>query len=129
MKTPPNPTKNSVEWTVFALSTVVILSMTASLVWFALRDEKGPPMLDVKTGSPEVQDGWLRIPVVVTNSGHSVATNVRVSVSGRSGPKIREGSFTIGFIPREATREGVVTFQGLDVPVDMKCEVIGYETP
>ena len=129
MNPPANSTKNLLEWAVFAMSTVLIIAVTACLAWFALRDEEGPPRLEVKTGAPEVENGWVRIPVMVSNTGHRVAANVRVVVSGRSGPKIREGSFTIGFIPQEGTREGVVTFQGADVPVDLKCEVIGYETP
>lgn len=129
MNPPANSTKNLLEWAVFAMSTVLIIAVTACLAWFALRDEEGPPRLEVKTGVPEVENGWVRIPVMVSNSGHRVAANVRVVVSGRSGPTIREGSFTIGFIPQEGTREGVVTFQGADVPVDLKCEVIGYETP
>lgn len=130
MNPPANTTtKNLLEWAVFAMSTVLILAVTACLVWFALRNELGPPRLDAKTGAPEVQAGWIHIPVRVSNSGHRVAANVRVVVSGRLGAGIREGSFTIGFIPQGGTGEGVVTFQGEDVPVDLKCEVIGYETP
>ncbi|MEY3895662.1 MAG: hypothetical protein RLZZ214_1181, partial [Verrucomicrobiota bacterium] len=94
MKPPANPTKNPLEWAVFAMSTVLIIAVTACLVWFAFRDEQGPPRLDAKTGSPEVQAGWIHIPVRVSNSGHQVAANVRVVVSGQSGVKIREGSFT-----------------------------------
>lgn len=129
MNPPANSTKNLLEWAVFAMSTVLIIAVTACLAWFALRDEEGPSRLEVKPGAPEVENGWVRIPVMVSNLGHRVAANVRVVVSGRSGPTIREGSFTIGFIPQGGTREGVVTFQGADVPVDLKCEVIGYETP
>ena len=121
--------KNPLEWVVFALSTVLIISVTACLAWFALHDDEGPPRLNVKTGSPELEDGWVRIPVIVNNSGRRVAANVRVVVSGRSGSKFHEGSFTIDFIPEGSTREGEVTFQGADVPSDVKCEVIGYETP
>ena len=130
MNSSPEPaTKNFLEWTVFGLSGVIVLGVLGSLSYAALRVNGRPAMLRAVIDLPSVENGWVRVPVSVTNSGHRVAANVQVQVSAGSGGDKREGGFTIDFVPREGTHKGSVSFEGTELPQDLKCEVLGYSEP
>ena len=130
MKPAPEPaTKNFLEWTVFGLSGVIVLGVLGSLTYAALKVDGRPAMLRAVVDMPSVENGWVRVPVSVTNVGHRVAANVQVQVSAGTGENKREGGFTIDFVPREGTRKGSVSFEGTEMPPDLKCEVVGYSEP
>lgn len=127
--TPDQPTKNPLEWTVFAISGVLVAATFALLAMAALQVKEGPPRLHAETGPPVMLSGWVRIPVTVTNSGDRVAANVQVQVRAGSGSNEREGGFTLDFVPRGASRTGSVSFKSSEVPPGIECEVLGCEEP
>lgn len=126
---PEHTTKNLLEWTVFGISSLLVLTILILLAKTAIEVKDGPARLRAQTGTPAVKDGWLRIPVTVTNDGESVAANVEVQVCIGSGAERREAGFSIDFVPRGATRNGAVSFKGGQPPTDLECEVLGYEEP
>lgn len=122
-------TKNALEWTVFGISLVLVLATLGLLVSAAIFTGKGPARLSVRTGESHVDGGRLVIPVTVINKGAEVAENVEVSVTVGEGDARQEASFTLDFVPRDATREGVVSFPadaGKDAPVS---RIVGYSKP
>lgn len=130
MKPSPEPaTKNFLEWTVFGLSGAIVLGVLGSLTYAALRVDGSPATLRAVVDRPSVENGWIRVPVSVTNVGQRVAANVQVQVSAGTGEDKREGGFTIDFVPRRGTRKGSVSFEGTELPPDLKCEVLGYSEP
>jgi uncharacterized protein (TIGR02588 family) len=126
---PLHHTKNALEWTVFGISSSLILATLSFLVWQAVRIEDGPARLSVKTAAPIIENGFVRIPVEVTNAGHGVASAVEIVVSGTTAGEAREAAFTLDFVPRGATRRGHVSFRGSEIPTGVKCEVTGYQEP
>ncbi len=127
--TPENPTKNLLEWTVFGISTVLVLAALAFLTIASVRVDDGPAEMRAVAGSPVSKDGWLRIPVTVRNHGQSVAANVEVRVTLGSGEAKREAGFTVDFVPRGGSRTGAVSFRDVGGPLELECEVLGYEEP
>lgn len=129
VSTPENPTKNLLEWTVFGLCAVIVLTTLVCLSLAAVRVEDGPPEMRAEAGEPVAKDGWLRIPVTVRNEGQKVAANVEVKVCIGSGEAKREAGFTLDFVPRGGSRSGAVSFRDTGGPLEMECEVLGYEEP
>lgn len=127
--TPENPTKNLLEWTVFGISTVLVLVTLTLLAISTFQVEDGPAEMRAEAGTPVSKDGWIRIPVTVKNNGQRVAANVEVKVCLGHGEAKREAGFTIDFVPRGGTRTGAVSFRETGEPVVLECEVLGYEEP
>jgi uncharacterized protein (TIGR02588 family) len=130
MNSSPYPTtKNLLEWTVFGISSAIVLTTLVLLMMAAITVKKGPARIRAGTGKPVVENGWLRIPVTVTNDGESVAANVDVQVTIGSGADQRDAGFSVDFVPRGATRTGSVSFKGTELPQNVECGVLGYEEP
>ncbi len=127
--TPEKPTKNLLEWTVFAISTALVVAVLAFLATASLRVEDGPAEMRAEAGKPVAKDGWLRIPVMVRNDGHRVAANVEVRVTIGTGEAMHEAGFTVDFVPRGGSRTGAVSFKEMEEPLELECEVLGYEEP
>jgi len=127
--TPENPAKNLLEWIVFGISLLLVLSVLGFLAMAAARVEDGPPELLAKAGTPETKDGWTRIPVTVENKGNRVASNVEVRVCTGTGEARQEAGFTLDFVPRGASRAGAVSFKHTGEALALECEVLGYEEP
>ena len=126
---PDQTTKNALEWTVFGISSVLVLATLLFLTMAAITVKKGPARLRAETGKPVVENGRLRIPVTVTNDGDHVAANVDVQVSIGSGAERQDAGFSIDFVPRGASRNGSVSFKGTELPQNLECGVLGYEEP
>lgn len=127
--TPENPTKNLLEWIVFGICAVLVITVLALLSMAALQVEDGPPVMRADAGPPVSKDGWLTIPVTVRNEGHKVAANVEVRVCIGTGEEKREAGFTVDFVPRGGSRSGAVSFKDMGGSQELECEVLGYEEP
>ncbi|RYD37073.1 MAG: hypothetical protein EOP87_04250 [Verrucomicrobiaceae bacterium] len=127
--TPENPTKNLLEWTVFGICALLVITVLALLSAAAFQVEDGPPVMRAEAGKPTSQDGWITIPVIVRNEGERVAANVEVKVCMGTGEEKREAGFTVDFVPRGGSRSGAVSFRDMGGSMDLECEVLGYEEP
>jgi uncharacterized protein (TIGR02588 family) len=121
--------KNLLEWTVFALSTVLVAAIVATLGLDALRWQEGPARLEIVKGDAKVEDGQLRMPIHVTNRGETVAINVNVEVADTSSAAGKTATVSFDFIPRGATREGRVIFPPGQDPATLEARISGYELP
>jgi uncharacterized protein (TIGR02588 family) len=123
--------KNWLEWAVFGVALVLILSALGFLVYDAATLGKRPPSIEVRTGEPEQHSFNYLIPVVVTNHGDETAEGVQIEVVLEQGGEERErAEFTVAFVPRGSTREGWVAFQTDPRTVEqIKARVLGYEKP
>lgn len=122
-------TKNALEWTVFAISLILVIGTIGLLVNAALKTKPSPPRLRVESGQSETVNGRITIPIRVINDGGQVAENVDVSVTLGEGPDQQEAGFTIDFIPHQGTRKGAVSFQATGGPIEPKIAILGYSTP
>ncbi len=125
--------KNWVEWAVFAVGLVLVLSALVYLVYDGATMTSDPPSIEVRLGVPEQRTHNFVVPVTVTNHGDTTAEGVTVEVlfesDGASGEPAARGELTIAFLPRRATREGFVTFQRDPRGARLTARVLGYEKP
>ena len=119
--------KNALEWTVFGLSTILVLTVIVVLALDALDWKDGPARLEAKLGSPLRENGTVVVPVGVTNHGDIAAVDVQLEVEGGEGTK--PASMTLDFVPRGATRGGHVVFPGGQNPAELEVRILGYQEP
>lgn len=105
MSSESNP-RSWLENAVFAVGLVVVLALVAALVFEAVSGPSGPPVLRVRVGA----GGDVRlVPVVVENSGGSVAEAVRVEVCAAGGDPCAE--VEVPYVPVGAERRATVGFR------------------
>lgn len=126
-----NLEKNWLEWIVFAVSLVLVVSTLGYLVYDGATFGDAPPRIEFVLGTPQRQLNHFLVPVSVTNRGEQTAEGVHIEVVLESGGKEQEsGEFEIAFLPRHSTRKGWVTFQTDPRTVEqMKARVLGFEKP
>lgn len=126
-----NLEKNWLEWIVFAVSLVLVVSVLGYLVYDSATLGDTPPNFEFQVGKPQPQLNHFAVPVAVTNQGDETAEGVQVEVVLESGGKEQESAeFEIAFLPRHSTREGWVTFAADPRTVDqIKVRVLGFEKP
>jgi uncharacterized protein (TIGR02588 family) len=120
--------KNALEWTVFGLSTVLVLALVGWLLYAATLEENAEVKLTATTEEPQPMNGWHQVPVVVMNEGGVTAAGVEVVVTAMVDGKEQAGTFTIDFVPKGGTRRGAVSFKG-GQPTEVAPRVIGYSEP
>ena len=124
------PKKNWLEWIVFAVGLVLVLSTLSYLVYTGATMGNEPPSIEVRLGTPEQRTHNFIVPVTVINHGDKTAEGIRIEVLMESGGAEKaRGELEIPFLPRNATREGWVTFEQDPRNGQLKARVLGYEEP
>lgn len=126
--------KNWLEWIVFAVGLVLVLSVLAYLAYEGATMGSDPPSIEVRLGTPEARAHNFIVPVTVTNHGDETAEGITIEVTlenagGDSAVEPVRGELTIAFLARRATREGWVTFQQDPRSARLTARVLGYEKP
>ena len=122
--------KNALEWTVFAMSLVLIAGALAVLLYSGARFRSETPELTVVVGPASATPAGYRSLITVKNSGGRTAEQARVEVVLRKGEEeIERSELTFPFVPRRSLREGYVVFRN-----DPRCCVVeghaaAYEQP
>lgn len=126
-----NLEKNWLEWIVFVVSLVLVLSTLGYLVYDGATAGNIPPSVEFKLGKPQPILNHFLVPITVTNRGDETAVGVHIEVVlENSGKEQESGEFEIAFLPRHSTREGWVTFETDPRTVEqMKARVLGFEKP
>lgn len=120
--------KNALEWTVFALSSLIITSVISFLVWQIFTKTDGPPRLEIALSEPQkAGENWL-FPVDVKNKGATTALDVQVEVAWKTGGEKASLSFT--HLPREGQRRGYVVFSAKNGEnprtSELSAKILGY---
>ncbi len=124
------PGKNLLEWTVFAVSCLLLLAILIVLTVEAATWRDSPAKLATKLGIPDIKNSILLLPVEVSNDGDRVAAEVQIEIVRRSGGGEQRALFTVDFVPRHGTRRGQVSFPAEDgQPGDLKVGSVGYREP
>ncbi len=124
------PKKNWLEWSVFALSLVLILATAGILIHEQLSLGEKPAEPHLKLGRPVARDGYFAVPVTVVNRGDETAANVHLSVVLHlpDGPE-ETAEFDLPYLPRRATREAWITFRQDPRAGKLEPRVLGYQKP
>lgn len=124
------PVKNWLEWTVFAVSLVLVVAILGYLSWEAVADSGGPPDVVVELGRPRSSSAGFMVPVEVRNLGKGTAEGVRVTVIlDRAGGRAESAELDVAYLPRESRRSGWVTFAGDPGEGRLRVGPIAFEVP
>jgi uncharacterized protein (TIGR02588 family) len=121
--------KNWLEWAVFLVSLVLVLSVVGYLLYDAATAGTQEAEIEVSLGAPTASGAGFAVPVRVSNRGGQTAEGVHVEVLLRHAGGEERGEFVIAFVPRRSSREGFVTFQADPRRGQMEARVSGYEKP
>ncbi|HZB45712.1 MAG TPA: hypothetical protein VE360_10730 [Pyrinomonadaceae bacterium] len=123
--------KNWLEWVVFGVGLVLVVSTLAYLVYDGATAADTPPDVEVRLGEPRPGGAGFLVPVTVVNRGGQTAEGVTVEVvlegAGQGEPE--RGEFTVAFLPRRGTREGWVAFRSDPRAGRLTARAAGYEKP
>lgn len=104
--------KNWLEWSVFAVSSVLVVGVLSVLAYDGWTAPLTPPSLEVHVGLPEYRVGYYAVPVTVKNQGFQTAEAVQIQVQLTKHDGSKElGDLKIEFVPRQSLRRGFVTFE------------------
>ncbi len=123
--------KNWLEWSVFAVSGVVLIFIFGFLAYNAVTSEGDPPAVEVQLGTPVAQGDSFLIPVTFKNRGGQSIEDVQIDVTLiRDGIEVESASITVPFLPRQSTREGWVHFSSDPAQADdIQTQIVSYLVP
>ena len=122
--------KNALEWTVFAVSLVLIAATIAFLVRDGGSAESKTPQIEVRTGQAVQSAGMWSVPVIVTNRGDETAEQLRVEVSVlQDGRETEKAQLTFAFVPRRSSREAWALFRSDPRALKIDARATSYEKP
>ena len=121
--------KNALEWSVFAASAVVALTL-AVLVRGALREPTQTPDLTVSTGAAAATREGFRLPVIVRNDHGPTARQAKIEVTLRSGgTEIDRAELMLQFVPQQSERHGWVSFRRDPRCCEVAARAVSFEAP
>lgn len=124
------PKKNWLEWSVFALSLVLILATTGVLIREQLSLGEKPAEPHLELGQPVARDGYFAVPVTVTNRGDETAAGVHLAVVLHlPGGAEETAEFDLPYLPRHARREAWITFRQDPRAGKLEPRILGYQKP
>ena len=125
------PAKNMLEWSVFAISALLIVAVLAILIREAMTEGNRPPLLRVTTGDalPDGHGGH-RVPVTVRNDGDRTAAEAKIELAlEEGGREVERGEITLPFVPQRSSRTGWVVFKRDPKCCELLVRAIGYQQP
>jgi uncharacterized protein (TIGR02588 family) len=124
------PTKNRLEWTVFAIALVLVLATLGFLVRESIVGDRGPPEVIARLGDARPSEGGYLIPVEVANIGRGTAEDVLVPIFLDLPDGSREeAELNIAFLPRGSKRNGWVGFRDDPRRGTLSLGSIAFEVP
>jgi uncharacterized protein (TIGR02588 family) len=122
--------RNWLEWIVFSICAVIVLSVSGALVYDASVNHQKHAEIMVELGTPEVVQGGHMIPVTARNLGDSSAEEVEVEVTLTKDDGEEISSLTFPFLPRRSVRKGWVVFESDPTPpARVKARTVGFKDP
>ncbi|MFB2935223.1 hypothetical protein ACE1B6_08080 [Aerosakkonemataceae cyanobacterium BLCC-F154] len=123
--------KNWLEWIIFAVGLILVVSTLGYLIYDATTVSEAPPNIEVKIGETQPQGQNFLVPVIATNKGEQTAETVQIEVILENNGKEEESAeMEIQFLPRGAKRSGWVTFEKDPRTVEkIKTRAVGFEKP
>lgn len=123
--------KNWLEWLIFAVSLVLVVSTLGYLIYDATLSSETPPNIEVQLGETQPQGQTFLVPVIAINKGEQTAETVQIEVVlEKNGKEEESAELSIQFLPRGAKRSGWVTFETDPRTVDnIKSRAVGFEKP
>ncbi|HEY0170726.1 MAG TPA: hypothetical protein VGB98_06860 [Pyrinomonadaceae bacterium] len=121
--------KNWLEWVVFGVGLLLVVSTLAYLVYDGATAPDTPPDVEVRLGEPRPGGAGFLVPVTIFNRGGQTAGGVTVEVVLETAAEPERSEFSVAFLPRGGTREGWVAFRTDPRAGRLNARAHGYEKP
>lgn len=123
--------KNGLEWTVFTLSLLLVITIIGYLVYQVYNQKEETPDIIVETRHDPSDNNPYRYHITVYNRGGQTAETVVIEVTVKKGGKeLENAELELPFVPKESKREGWVNFSADPVLADtMEAHVVSYKKP
>jgi len=123
--------KNALEWSVFAVSGLVLLFVFGYLGYHAWTSEGEPADIDIQLGESRPQDGRYVLPLTLRNRGGQSVQDVEVEVNLLAGGVTTEtAAITMPFLPRQSARGGWIVFDSDPAQAEeIEALIVGYVAP
>ncbi len=116
-----NEQKSWLEWVVFILSAMLIVTVVGYLINDAISDANLPPDLRITLGQPIPSAHGFVVPINVVNKGDQTAQAVELEVPAGA----EQATLTYDFLSSGETRDGWVGFSQKPGR-ELKARVVGY---
>lgn len=118
------------EWVVAGLGGLLVAGLVALLVYQALIQVEGPPVIRMAVAGIEpAGEGW-HVEVTVTNDGHSTASALDLAARLKTdGQTVEEATATLDYLPQNATRHAGFYFGTDPAGHDLELVPLGYADP
>lgn len=126
-----NDQKNWLEWLVFGLSLLLLLSILGYLVYQTITHKPGEPDIYAEAKADPSKLSPNRYMVTVYNKGGATAEEVIVEfILYKAGEELEKSELQIAYSPKESKREGWVTFTSDPQAADsVIARVVSYKKP
>lgn len=121
--------KNTLEWTVFAISLALIAAVAGLLLRQQLAGAQSPPSIAVTAGAPVATAGGFAVPLDVRNDGDTTAEQVTIDVSLRWAGGEERAEATLPYVPYRSRRRAWVVFPRDPRDGRLAARVLGYREP
>ena len=123
--------KNWLEWLVFGLSLLLLLSILGYLVYQTMVHKPGEPDIYAEAKADPSRLSPNRFKVSVYNQGGATAEEVLVEfILYKTGEELEKSELLIAFSPKQSKREGWVTFTNNPQVADsVIARVVSYKKP
>lgn len=123
--------KNFLEWTVFAISLLLVAAILGYLAFQVYTEKEETPDILVETKPDPSDNNPYRYLVTVQNIGGQTAENVTIEVAvKKNGQDVEKNELQIAFVPKESEREGWVNFSKDPAQADtVEAHVISFKKP
>lgn len=103
--------KNFLEWAVFAIGLLLVLSALGYLSYKTFTNKTTPPEIEVKFWEDPSEAAPYRYAVEVNNKGGETAEEVTVElVQKKDNAPIETSALKLAFVPKDSKREGWLNF-------------------
>lgn len=123
--------KNKLEWTVFGISTLLLLCLVAYLCYETFTHKPSPPDLEVSYSKESSKHNPFAYKILLENHGEETAEDVMIEASLlKNDTAIDRSELQIAFSPKRSKREGWINFSVNPAEADsLHVKVMSYKKP
>lgn len=123
--------KNKLEWSVFAVSVLLLVGLVAYLTYESFVHKPSPPDLEVSYTKESSKRNPFAYKLILWNHGEETAEDVMIEASlVRNDSVIERSQLQIAFSPKRSKREGWINFSTDPAQADsIDVKVMSYKRP
>jgi uncharacterized protein (TIGR02588 family) len=119
----------AIEWTLAAVSGVIILGLAGYLLFEAVTKTGSHPVLILRIDGIEAMPEGAVVDISVLNTGHATAAEIEIEGTLGTGPDAITSTATLDYAPAESTSPVALVFNRPVSANELALRVLGYRDP